>query len=318
MNEQSSGQTAPAAPGAAVSVDVPAKINPHLGVGGARADGYHELSTVYQAISLYDTVTVERRGEEGGGPGIELTLSGEGADLLPTGEDNLAVRAAKLMALYAEVEPDVRIHLNKRIPVAGGLAGGSADAAATLVACARLWRVEIGDAELRRLAAGLGSDVPFCLNGGTAVGSGRGEELRQVESGGTWHWVVATTETQISTPECYKEVDRLREDGIGRFSADVEPIVRAFEAGVGADVLAHLLVNDMEAAAVSLRPQLASLMHGGLEEGALAAHVSGSGPTVLFLASDVKHAVALARRLRMRGGARSIHLARGPVPGPAA
>ncbi|WP_211234945.1 4-(cytidine 5'-diphospho)-2-C-methyl-D-erythritol kinase [Glycomyces arizonensis] len=314
MNEQSSGQAAPSVPSAAIAVDVPAKINPHLGVGNARADGYHALSTVYQSISLYDTVTVERADE----PGIELTVAGEGADTLPTGDDNLAVRAAKLVAIYGGVEPDVRIHLNKRIPVAGGLAGGSADAAATLVACARLWEVAIGDAELHRLAAGLGSDVPFCLKGGTAVGSGRGEELTHVDSRGTWHWVVATTDTQISTPECFKEVDRLREEGIGRFSSDVDPIVRAFESQVGADELARLLVNDMEAAAVSLRPQLASLMHGGLEEGALAAHVSGSGPTVLFLVADVKHAVALARRLRMRGGARSVHIAHGPVSGPAA
>ncbi|MCH7229298.1 4-(cytidine 5'-diphospho)-2-C-methyl-D-erythritol kinase [Glycomyces sp. L485] len=314
MNESGSGQTAPAARSTSVSVDVPAKINPHLGVGDARADGFHALSTVYQAISLYDTVTAERGDESG----VKLTISGEGAGVLPTGEDNLAVKAAKLVAIYGGVEPDVRIHLNKRIPIAGGLAGGSADAAGTLVACARLWEVEIGDAELHRLAAGLGSDVPFCLKGGTAVGSGRGEELTRVAAKGPWHWVVATTDTQISTPECFKEVDRLREDGIGRFSSDVDAIVRAFESGVGADKLAHLLVNDMEAAAVSLRPQLASLMHGGLEEGALAAHVSGSGPTVLFLASDVKHAVALARRIRMRGGARSVHIAEGPVAGPAA
>ncbi|GAB3220272.1 4-(cytidine 5'-diphospho)-2-C-methyl-D-erythritol kinase [Glycomyces halotolerans] len=309
-----SGQTAPAAPGAVVAVDVPAKINPHLGVGDARADGYHALSTVYQAISLYDTVRVARRDE----PGIELTVSGEGADFLPTGDDNLAVRAAKLIAIYGAVEPDVRIHLNKRIPVAGGLAGGSADAAAALVACIRLWDIEIGDDELYRLAAGLGSDVPFCLKGGIAVGTGRGDELTRVEAKGTWHWVVATNDTQISTPECYKEVDRLRADGIGRYSSDVDPIVKAFEAGADADELARLLVNDMEAAAVSLRPQLASLMHGGLEEGALAAHVSGSGPTVLFLVRDAKHAVALARRLRMRGGTRSVHIAEGPVAGPAA
>jgi 4-diphosphocytidyl-2-C-methyl-D-erythritol kinase len=308
------GQTAPAQPGASISVDVPAKINPHLGVGDARADGYHALSTVYQAISLHDTVTAERRGE----PGIEITISGEGAGTLPTGEANLAHKAAKLIALYAGIEPDVKLHLNKRIPVAGGLAGGSADAAGALIACARLWEVEIGDAELERLAAGLGSDVPFCLKGGTAIGSGRGEELTPVDAKGTWHWVVATTDTQISTPECYKEVDRLREDGIGRYSSDVAPLVRAFEAGASADDLARLLINDMEAAAVSLRPQLASLMHGGLEEGALAAHVSGSGPTVLFLATDVKHAVALARRIRMRGGAKSVHLAHGPVNGPAA
>ncbi|MEU6246762.1 4-(cytidine 5'-diphospho)-2-C-methyl-D-erythritol kinase [Glycomyces sp. NPDC047010] len=308
------GQTAPAAPPVGVSVDVPAKINPHLGVGDARADGYHALSTVYQAISLHDTVTAELRGE----PGIEITISGEGAGELPTDEGNLAYKAAKLIALYAGIEPDVKLHLNKRIPVAGGLAGGSADAAGALIACSRLWDVPIGDAELHRLAAGLGSDVPFCLKGGTAIGKGRGEELTPVQAKGTWHWVVATTDTQISTPECYKEVDRLREDGIGRFSSDVDQIVRAFESGADADSLARLLVNDMEAAAVSLRPQLASLMHGGLEEGALTAHVSGSGPTILFLAEDVKHAVALARRIRMRGGARSVHLAHGPVAGPAA
>jgi 4-diphosphocytidyl-2-C-methyl-D-erythritol kinase len=308
------GQTAPAQPGAAISVAVPAKINPHLGVGDHRADGYHALSTVYQAISLHDTVTAERLGE----PGIEVTISGEGAGTLPRDERNLAHKAAKLVALYAGIEPDVRLHLNKRIPVAGGLAGGSADAAGALIACARLWNVAIGDAELHRLAAGLGSDVPFCLKGGTAIGAGRGEELTPVAAEGSWHWVVATTDTQISTPECYKEVDRLREDGIGRYSSDVDAIVQAFEGGASADELARLLVNDMEAAAVSLRPQLASLMHGGLEEGALAAHVSGSGPTVLFLAHDVKHAVALARRIRMRGGARSVHLAHGPVDGPAA
>ncbi|WP_100445303.1 4-(cytidine 5'-diphospho)-2-C-methyl-D-erythritol kinase [Glycomyces xiaoerkulensis] len=307
-----SGQTAPAAPEAAVTVDVPAKINPHLGVGDARADGYHALATVYQAVSVYDTVTAERRSE----PGVELTIIGEGADTLPTGESNLAHKAAQLVALYGEIETGVRLRLHKRIPVAGGLAGGSADAAAALVACARLWEIEIGDAELHRLAAGLGSDVPFCLKGGVAVGAGRGEELTRVDARGSWHWVVATTDTQIPTPECYEEVDRLRAEGIGRFSDDVEPIVKAFESGVGADDLARLLVNDMEAAAVSLRPQLASLMHGGLEEGALAAHVSGSGPTVLFLVEGSKHASALARRLRMRGGARSVHLAHGPVAGP--
>lgn len=312
------GQTAPAQPGAQISVDVPAKINPHLGVGDARADGYHALSTVYQAISLHDTVTAERRSDNGGEPGIEITVSGEGAGTLPTDEANLAHKAAKLIALYAGIEPDVKLHLNKRIPVAGGLAGGSADAAGALIACARLWGVEIGDAELHSLAAGLGSDVPFCLKGGTAIGRGRGEELTPVDAKGTWHWVVATTDTQISTPDCYKEVDRLREDGIGRYSSDVDPIVKAFETGASADDMARLLINDMEAAAVSLRPQLASLMHGGLEEGALAAHVSGSGPTVLFLATDVKHAVALARRIRMRGGAKSVHLAHGPVSGPAA
>jgi 4-diphosphocytidyl-2-C-methyl-D-erythritol kinase len=309
-----SSMTAPAEPEPSVAVDVPAKINPHLGVGDARPDGYHDLSTVYQAVSLYDTVTVQRKGS----PGVELTISGEGAGTLPKDEENLAVKAAKLVGIYGGLEPDVSIHLQKRIPVAGGLAGGSADAAAALVACARLWDIEIGPSEMAGLAAGLGSDVPFCLSGGTAVGSGRGEEVEPVECATAYHWVVAVSHTQIATPECYAEVDRLREEGIGRYSQDVEPIVKAFAAGAPAEELARLLVNDMEAAAVSLRPQLASLMHGGLEAGALAAHVSGSGPTVLFLASDVGHASSLAKLIQMRGGARSVRTAYGPVPGPLA
>lgn len=308
-------ETARGNDGDAVAVDVGAKINPHLGVGPVRADGLHELTTVYQAVSLYDTVTV-RPGKRGAG--ISLAIEGEGAGDLPTGEDNLAHKAAKLLALYANVEPDVDIHLRKRIPVAGGLAGGSADAAGSLVACKRLWNVDIGREQLDQLAGGLGSDVPFCLYGGTAVGTGHGEKVEPLETQASYHWVVATSHTQISTPECYKEVDRLRENGIGRYSDDIRELCRAYRDRAEPDELAHLLVNDMEAAAVSLRPDLASVMHGGLEEGALTAHVSGSGPTVLFLARDAQHASALARRVKMRGGVRAVLTAQGPVAGPEA
>lgn len=298
-----------------VSVTVPAKINLHLGVGDARDDGYHELTTVYQAISLYDTVTVKRSLE----PGITVSASGEGADILPTDDDNLAVRAAKLIAIYGHVDPAIDIHLDKNIPVAGGLAGGSADAAATLVACARLWQVDLGAAELDKLAAGLGSDVPFCLRGGVAIGTGRGEELDySIDTRGTYHWVVATSEAHISTPECYREVDRLRQDHIGRYSHQIQPLRHALETGLPATELAPLLTNDMEAAAMSLRPELSSLMHGGLEDGALAAHVSGSGPTVLFLARDSEDAQTLAKRVQLRPGAKDVHVAHGPVRGPLA
>lgn len=310
MSDMLTGSTTPV-----ISVSVPAKINLHLGVGDARDDGFHELTTVYQAISLYDTVTVKRSLE----PGITLTVSGEGADALPTDDDNLAVRAAKLVAIYGHVDPAIDIHLEKNIPIAGGLAGGSADAAATLVACARLWQVDMRSDELDQLAAGLGSDVPFCLRGGVAIGTGRGEELDySINTQGTYYWVVATSDGHISTPECYREVDRLRDANIGRYSKEIQPLRHALESGLPATELAPLLINDMEVAAISLRPELSSLMHGGLEDGAVAAHVSGSGPTVLFLARDAEDAQTLAKQIRQRPIAKDVHIAHGPVAGPLA
>ncbi|QSB05512.1 4-(cytidine 5'-diphospho)-2-C-methyl-D-erythritol kinase [Natronoglycomyces albus] len=301
-------------PTGTVRVTVPAKINLHLGVGDLRADGFHDLTTVYQAISLYDTVTVSTSDRSG----LRITVTGEGADQVPTDERNLALKAAKLLGIYGHISPAAVIHLDKRIPVAGGLAGGSADAAATLVACAQLWNLRLSDIELEKLAAGLGSDVPFCLRGGIALGTGRGEELNHdLKAAATYHWVVATSQAHISTPECYREVDRLRANDIGRYSYHVQPLLKALEAGLPAEEIAPLLVNDMEAAAVSLRPELSSLMHAGLDAGALAAHVSGSGPTVLFLARDEAHARSLAKSPKLRASAKALHVAHGPVAGPA-
>ncbi|HEY1175327.1 MAG TPA: 4-(cytidine 5'-diphospho)-2-C-methyl-D-erythritol kinase, partial [Phytomonospora sp.] len=157
---------------AAVRVHVPAKINLHLGIGPLREDGYHDLTTVFESISLYDELTATPVDD----PAITLTIEGEGADTLPTDRRNLAHLAAAELAAYAGIDAGAHLHLRKRIPIAGGLAGGSADAAAALIACNTLWNAGLTPAELDKLAAALGSDVPFCLHGGTARGTGRGEQ----------------------------------------------------------------------------------------------------------------------------------------------
>lgn len=297
-------------PAQSVRARAPAKINLHLGVGDARADGYHDLTTVYQAISLYDEVTVSPRP----GAGVAVSVTGNDVESVPADDDNLAVRAVKLLAEHAGVAPQVRVRLHKRIPVAGGLAGGSADAAGALLATARLWSLPLRREELLRLAAELGSDVPFCLAGGNAIGTGRGEEVAPAPAAGRCYWVLAVADGQLSTPEVYAEVDRLRADGVGAYSDDVAGLLQALRSADPRQ-LADRLQNDMTAAAVSLRPQLQDVLDAGVADGALATLVSGSGPTVLFAARDSHHATALAGRLRLRRLAREVHCAYGPVQG---
>lgn len=297
-------------PADAVRVRVPAKINLHLGVGDRRLDGFHDLTTVYQAISLYDEVTVST----GRRPGVAVGVSGADADLVPRDDDNLAVRAVKLLGAHAGIDIAVSVGLHKRIPIAGGLAGGSANAAGALLAAARLWQLSIDRTQLLKLAAELGSDVPFCLLGETALGTGHGEAVTEVPSGGPYHWVVATADGRLSTPKVYAEVDRLRDNGIGAYSDDVTGMLAALRTG-DAQNLADWLRNDMTEAAISLRPQLREILDAGTEDGALAALVSGSGPTTLFLARDSHHANALAARLRLRRLAAEVHVASGPVQG---
>lgn len=293
-----------------VRVRVPAKINLHLGVGPRRPDGFHELTTVYQAISLYDEVTADRADR------LELAVEGEGADTLPTDENNLAVRAAILLADRLGVAPAVRLHLRKQIPLAGGLAGGSADAAATLVACDALWGGGLDRDELAELAADLGSDVPFLIPGGTALGTGRGEIVNPVLAVGTWHWVVAVAAGGLSTPAVYAELDALRDagtvpaEGVGA-PDELLAALRQHDPRV----LAAALANDMQPAALALRPALRRTLDAGAEEGALAALVSGSGPTCLFLAADAEAATGLAARLAAHDVCRTVRTAHGPVPG---
>lgn len=286
----------------------PAKLNLHLAVGSLGADGFHEVVTVYQAVSLYDEVTAS--------PGTELSVRvrGEGAADVPAGEKNLAVRAALALAELAGVEPMVALDIRKSIPVAGGMAGGSADAAAALVACDALWQVGLSRPALLELAAGLGSDVPFALTGGTSLGTGRGERLSPVLAAGRWHWVLALAQGALATPQVYRELDRLRRQSPGPSAGRPDGLINALRSGL-AGGLGKRLANDLQAAAVALRPDLARTLEAGIELGAAGALVSGSGPTCAFLVGSADDAVRLAAALAGAGVCRTTRVAAGPVPG---
>ncbi len=292
-----------------VTVRVPAKVNLHLAVGDLRLDGYHELVSVFQALSVIDEVTVAATDA----PGVQVY--GEGAGTVPTDRRNLAWRAVLALAEHARRRPAVRVVLRKGIPVAGGMAGGSADAAGTLVALAGLWRLDISREELAGLAAGIGSDVPFALHGGTALGTGRGESLVPVLTRHTFHWVVALDHGGLSTPDVYRELDRLRAHGCPpQRLGDVEPLLEALASG-NPRQLALLLGNDLQAASVSLRPALRRTLRAGVDAGALAGMISGSGPTCAFLCVDADAAVRVAAELAGAGVCRTVRVASGPVPG---
>lgn len=289
-------------------VQVPAKINLHLGVGDLRDDGYHELTTVFQSLSLYDRISAYPADE------LTLTVSGEGAHLVPTDETNLAHRAATLLAETIGRTPGARLEIAKGIPVAGGMAGGSADAAGTLLALNRLWRAGLSREELHALAAQLGSDVPFMLTGGTALGTGRGEELTTVLARGSFHWVIAMADGGLSTPEVFGELDRLRGKGAPPRVGDPAPVLQAVAAG-DAGALAGALGNDLQAAAVTLLPRLRRTLDAGRRAGALAGIVSGSGPTCVFLCADHESAMTVSVDLVGEGACRTVRLATGPAGG---
>jgi 4-diphosphocytidyl-2-C-methyl-D-erythritol kinase len=291
-----------------VRVRVPAKINLQLGVGAPRPDGYHDLATVFHAVSLYDEVVVTPADE------LRLTVDGDGAEAVPLDASNLAARAAVLVAERAGVAPAVHLHLHKGIPVAGGMAGGSADGAAALIACDALWRVGLSREELHELAAELGSDVPFALVGGTAVGVGRGERLTPALARGRFEWVLAVSDGGLSTPAVYTECDRLRAGRVVPEPSVSDDLMAALRAGNPAQ-LGAALSNDLQAAACSLRPDLRRTLAVGEEFGALGAIVSGSGPTCAFLVRDRDHGLELAVALSASGTCTSVKRAHGPVPG---
>ena len=298
----------------AVTVRAPAKINLQLAVGPRRADRYHDLVTIFQAISLYDDVTVT----ETDGPGEDRVLvSGEGAGAVPGGRDNLALMAAAALTRAAGLprDPDRRIEITirKRIPVAAGLAGGSADAAAALVACNELWHAGLSHEQLTEVAAAVGSDVAFALLGGTAVGQGRGEQLTPALASGEYHWVLAVADGALSTPEVYAAFDRLNGPD-GREPALDHALMAALRSGHPAAV-GGTLSNDLQPAAISLFPALRKTLAAGRELGALGAMVAGSGPTCVFLAEDAERAVELAVALSGVGVCRAVARAAGPVPG---
>jgi 4-diphosphocytidyl-2-C-methyl-D-erythritol kinase len=295
-------------PTGSVTVRVPGKVNLHLAVGDLRDDGYHELTTVFHAVSLLDEVTVRTADV------LSVELSGEGVESLPTDNRNLAWRAAVLMAEHVGRAPDVAISIEKSIPVAGGMAGGSADAAAVLVAINTLWELGVPRRDLHALAAQLGSDVPFALHGGTALGTGRGEELATVLARNTFHWVLAFAEGGLSTPKVFRELDRLREVGEPPRLADPEPLVAALAAG-DPEQLAPLLGNELQPAALSMKPALRRVLRAGVEAGALAGIVSGSGPTCAFLCRSAPSALDVGTELTGVGVCRTVRVASGPVHG---
>ncbi len=289
-----------------VRVRVPAKINLHLHVGPARSDGFHELTTVYHAIGLYDEITARR------GDTLTLTMEGEGTGQLSLGEDNLVIRAARALADETGHDAHARLHLKKQIPIAAGLAGGSADAAAALVACDQLWGTGLSRDDLAGIAATLGSDIPFLVLGGTALGTGRGELVSPILTGGhAWHWVLAVAEEGLSTPTVYKTFDEL---GAQSEAGPPDGLLAALRQR-DPDVLAAHLANDLQAATLHLRPELQGVLDAGTDAGALAGLVSGSGPTIVFLAEDARHAALLAADLEAANCCRAVRTAVGPVPG---
>jgi len=295
-----------------VTVRVPAKLNLQLAVGPPRADGYHDLVTVFHAVSLFDEITAEPARRDG------VSVSGEGADRVPADGDNLALRAVSALRAEVPSAPGVHVTIAKRIPVAAGLAGGSGDAAAALVACNELWAGGFGAAQLAEIAARVGSDVAFALLGGTAVGRGRGEQLTPALAPATqYHWVLAFADGHLSTPEVYAALHRQR----AREQVPAEPgldaaLMSALRSG-DARLVGRALSNDLQPAALSLFPALRKTLAAGLELGALGALVSGSGPTCVFLAASADRALDLAASLSGAGVCRSVARASGPVPGAA-
>lgn len=296
-----------------VTARAPAKVNLQLAVGPVRPDGYHGVITVYQAISLFDEVTVRAADR------TKIVVTGEDAELVPTGPTNLASKAVTALARATgrRGKSAVRIEIRKRIPIAAGLAGGSADAAATLVACNELWRTGLSQGDLCEIGAKLGSDVPFSLIGGTEVGRGRGEQLTAALVSGTYHWALAFATGGLSTPEVYATCDRLRAARGGDDGWEPElsgPLMAALRSG-DPKAVGPQLANDLQPAAITLRPDLRRALTAGREHGAVGAMVSGSGPTCAFLATGARHARELAVSLTGAGICRGVAVASGPVPG---
>ena len=290
----------------------PAKINLHLSVGMPRLDGFHDLTTVFQAVGLYDDVLLTRAEQ----PSVAVEGLEGSAEVLdvPLDASNLAVRAVALLAQRTGNDAAVAVRITKGIPVAGGCAGGSADAAAALVGADALWGCGLTKDELAAMAAELGSDVPFSLHGGTALGTGRGERLTPVLEQGDYSWVLAISDVGLSTPSVYRELDRQRETGPVAIVRDTSEVLAALRRGDPV-ALGRALGNDLQAAALTLQPQLRRLMDAGRDLGALGAVVSGSGPTVALLARDETHGVALAAALAGQGICSSVRRADGPVAG---
>lgn len=289
-------------------VRAPGKVNLSLRVGPRRPDGYHPVATVFQAVSVYEDVIASPSDD------LRVTVSGPQAELVPTDGSNLALRAARMLAERAGVDEGVHLHLHKGVPVAGGMAGGSADAAAALLACDAHWGTALSRDELHDLAAELGSDVPFLLMGQTAVGSGRGDLLTAALSRGEYHWAFGVRDVGLATARVYEEFDALSAGRDDLDTAGDVALLQALRAG-DAPAVGALLHNDLQPAAVELAPGLVETLAVAEDAGALGVVVSGSGPTVAALGRSRQHALVIAAAMTAAGVADSVLTASGPVSG---
>ena len=290
---------------------VPAKVNLQLAVGPLGADGFHEVTTVFQAISLFDDVTVATAPENNG---ISIQITGQTSKGVPSDSSNLAVKAATLMIKKYDLPNDLSIKLKKEIPVAGGMAGGSADAAGVIVGLDSLFELGLSRDEMEMVGSKIGADVPFSICGGVAIGTGRGDQITPALFKGSYNWVLALSGQGLATPSVYAECDRLRE-GLSISTPVVsEQLMQALRAG-DAKALGKSLSNDLQPAACSLRPALRLVLDVGIDYGALGGIVSGSGPTVVFLVKDDDHAMDLTVALSSSGVISSVVRATGAVAG---
>jgi len=291
-----------------VTVQVPAKVNLQLSVGPKESDGYHQVVTVFQAISLFDNIKISEADQ------FSIAVSGDYTNGIPLDQSNLVYKAIELMAEEFETDKNLDVSIEKSIPVAGGMAGGSADAAAVLFGIDQLYRLGLSKDELGEIARKLGSDVPFMLHGGTAVGRGHGDEITPALSRGTYHWVIAVSSTGLATPAVYAECDRLRTGLDIKAPTLNDELLQALLSG-DATRVGKSLSNDLQAAACSIRPALRLILDTGQEYGALGGVVSGSGPSVAFLVADEDHSLDLAVALTSSGVVGSVARAQGPVTG---
>ncbi|WP_435298439.1 4-(cytidine 5'-diphospho)-2-C-methyl-D-erythritol kinase [Timonella sp. A28] len=295
---------------ATVTARAPGKVNLSLRVGGLDESGYHPLINVFQAVSAWEEIVASARRDDN----IVLTVQGPGARFVPLNETNLVAKAARALQKHTGTHFGASIHINKGVPVAGGMAGGSADAAATLVALNALWRLDLSETDLMTIGATLGADVPFSLFGGTAVGYGRGDELVRITDAGTYHWVFALRAKGLSTPAVFSRFDELTPQGAALNECDNERLYAALAAG-DATSLGKLLHNDLQIPALDMAPDLRQTIETAHDCGALGVLVSGSGPTIAVLARDAEHAVTVRNELLNAQVCQDALVAQGSVPG---
>ena len=296
-----------------VHARAPGKINVFLKVGALLDDGYHDLATAFQAVSLYEDIRATAATD------FSVTFSGSiDTSSLATDGSNLAIKAATMLAHRAGYRKGVHLEIEKHVPIAGGMGGGSADAAATLLACDSLWGTDLSREDLLELATQLGSDVPFAFTGGTAIGTGRGDQLSPALAKGSFQWVLALADFGMSTPLVYSELDRHRDrHAQDIFPATTQPqvdanVLQALRAG-DPHMLAEVLHNDLQAPSLHLEPQLGAVIELGEENGALAGMISGSGPTIAFLVVDLDAALEL--EMALSAARLTVVRATGPVHG---